>query len=154
MPGIVMKLKRTGSILRLSEKQSMRANAAASGPIIRRKCVDFAVTTRTMDDVAVVACEGNLVLQKQADALCRVVSGLVLRYRNLVLNLEGVKTIDGKGLGILAQCIRDAREARVNLVLCGVPTKVRELLDLTQISSLVAITDSEAEALETSRTAA
>jgi anti-anti-sigma factor len=149
-----MKLKRTGSILRLSEKQSMRTNAAASGPIIRRKCVDFAVTARTMDDVAVVACEGSLVLQKQADALCRVVSGLVLRYRNVVLNLEGVKAIDGKGLGILAQCIRDAREARVNLVLCGVPAKVRELLDLTQISSLVAIADSEAEAVETSRTAA
>ncbi len=154
MPGIVMKLKRTGSILRLSDKQSKRTNAAASGPIIRRKCVDFAVTTRTLDDVAVVACEGNLTLEKQANALCRVVQGLVLRYRNVVLNLEGVKSIDGKGLGILAQCIRDARDARVNLVLCGVPAKVRELLDLTQISSVVSITETEAEAVETSRAAA
>ena len=149
-----MKLKRNNSILRLSEKQSMRTNAATSGPIIRRKCVEFAVSTRTVDDVAIVTCGGNLVVEKEANALCRVVAGLVLRYRNVVLNLEGVKSIDGKGLGILAQCIRDARNAGANLVLCGVPAMVRELLDLTQLSSVVTISESEAEAVKTSRAAA
>jgi anti-sigma B factor antagonist len=129
-------------------------NAATGSTIIRRKCVEFAVQTRTLDDVAIVNCGGKLVFQKEAAALCRVVSSLVKSYASVIINLEGVAAIDGSGLGMLAECIDDARQKGVSLIFCGVPRKVRELLDLTKISSLVAIVGSEREALERSRAAA
>lgn len=125
-----------------------------SSPIIRRKCVDFAVHTRTLDDVAVVSCNGRLVFEKEATALCRVVAGLVKSYQSVVVNLDGVAAIDGSGLGTLAECIRDAKEQGASLIFCRVPRKIRELLDLTRISSLVDIVGSEAEALERGRAAA
>lgn len=109
--------------------------------------MNLALTTRTMGNVAVVNCGGSLVFQKEAAALCDLVSDLVLRYRSVVLDLNGVSAIDGGGLGTLAECIRNARESGARLVLCRVPRKIRALLDLTKISSLVDIAGSEQDAL-------
>jgi len=153
-PGVVMKVKRSASMLRVNEKPSIRINAAGSSPIVRRKCVDFAVTTRTLDDVAIVNCGGKLIFEKEAAALCREVSNLLKSYSSVIVNLHGVAAIDGTGLGTLAQCIHDAQAAGASLILCRVPRKIRELLDLTKLSSQVSIAASEAEALERSRAAA
>ena len=153
-PGIVMKLKRTTGMLKVNQKPLARMNAAGSSTIIRRKCVDFAVTTRTLDDVAIVNCGGKLVFEKEAAALCRVVSGLLNSYPSVIVNMNGVEVIDGSGLGTLAQCIRDARQKGASLIFCRVPKNIRELLDLTRLSSLVEIVGSEIEALERSRAAA
>ncbi len=153
-PGSFMKLKRNTGILRVSEKPSMRMNAAIGSPIIRRKCVEFALTTRTLDNVAIVNCGGKLVFEKEAAALCRVVTGLVKSYPSVIVNLDGVAAIDGTGLGTLAECIRDAKQNGASLIFCRVPRKIREVLDLTRLSSLVEIVGSETEALERSRAAA
>jgi anti-anti-sigma factor len=98
-------------------------------------------------DVAVVHCGGSLVFQKEAATLCDVVTDLVGRYRSVVLDLHDVSAIDGGGIGTLAECIRNAREVGAHLVLCRVPRKVRALLDLTKVSSLVEIVGSEHDAL-------
>ena len=153
-PGNFMKLKRSTVRLIVSEKPSMRMNAATSSTMIRRKCVDFAVTTRTLDNVAIVNCGGKLVFEKEAAALCRAVSGLLKHYQNVIIDMSGVDVIDGSGLGTLAECIREAQEAGASLIFCRVPKKVRRLLDLTQLSSVVDIVASEAEALERVRAAA
>ena len=116
--------------------------------------MDFAVNTRTLDDVAIVHCGGRLVFEKEAAALCRAVSSLVKTYQRVIVNLDGVAAIDGGGLGTLAECIRDAREQGASLIFCRVPRKIRELLDLTRISSMVEIVGSEHEAVERSRAAA
>jgi anti-anti-sigma factor len=65
-----------------------------------------------------------------------------------------IAAIDGKGLGTLAQCIRDSQQAGALLVLCRVPGKVKRLLDLTKLSSMVEIAATEHEAMERSRAAA
>ena len=116
--------------------------------------MNLALTTRTLGDAAVVHCCGSLIFQKDSTGLCDLVSELVLRYRSLVLDLSDVSTIDGGGLGMLAECIRSAKEAGVSLVLCRVPSKVQALLDLTRISSLVEIAGSEHDALARSGAAA
>lgn len=116
--------------------------------------MNLALKTRTMGDVAVVYCGGKLIFQQEAAALCETVSHLVAEYRSVVVDLSGVAAIDGSGIGTLAECISNAKRAGVNLVLCCVPGKVRTLLDLTHISSLVDIAGTEHDALEKSRAAA
>jgi len=155
---VVMKLKRNSGILNgTSGKIALKKTAPVSRIVttrIRRTCVNLALTTRTLGNVAVVHCCGSLVFQKDATGLCDLVSELVLRYRSLVLDLSDISTIDGGGIGMLAQCIRSAKEAGANLVLCRVPSKVRTLLDLTRLSSLVEIASNEREALARSGAAA
>jgi anti-anti-sigma factor len=116
--------------------------------------LELALTTRMIDEVAVVDCGGKIVFQKEALALCELVSELVSRYRSVVVNLENVAAIDGGGLGTLAKCIQGANEAGVRLIFSGVPRKIRNLLDLTQLSSKVDIARNINEALQLSRAAA
>src|ERR1700742_2711459 len=102
-----MKLKPSNRIIRvrderLKDENRARNEFALPATRIRRKCVDFAVNTRTMGDVAVVHCGGKLIFQKEAEALCEVVTGLVQRFRSVVLDLQGVGAIDGSGVGTLA----------------------------------------------------
>ena len=149
-----MKLKRTSAILKLTNEQFARKKNAPVSTRIRRKYVNLAITTRTLGDVAVVHCGGSLVFQKEAAALCDLISDLVRRYRSVVLDLNEVSAIDGGGIGTLAQCIRNAKESGARLVLCRVPRKVRALLDLTRVSSLVDIVSSENEALRRTGAAA
>jgi anti-sigma B factor antagonist len=116
--------------------------------------VDLALKTRTLGEVAIVHCGGKLVFQSEAQTLCEVVSELARRHASVVLDLHEVAVIDGGGIGALAECIRNAKDSGVRLVLCRVPEKVRRLLDLTQVSLLVEIAGSEQDALERSRVAA
>jgi anti-sigma B factor antagonist len=149
-----MKLKRTTSMLRVSGQNRARKNSSPASTRIRRKYVDLALTTRTMGDVAVVQCGGKLIFQSEASALCEAVTKLVGKYRSIILDLNEVASIDGGGIGILVDCIRNARSAGTQLMLCRVPEKVRLLLDITRVSSLVDIATSERDALERSRAAA
>src|SRR6185369_13351319 len=142
-----MKLKNRTAILNLTKEKLPRKSGAPVSTRIRRKCVNLALTTRTMGDVAVVHCGGSLVFQKEAAALCDLVTDLVRRYRSVVVDLNEVSAIDGGGIGTLAECIRNAKEAGARLVLCRVPRKVRQLLDLTKVSSLVDIASTEHDAL-------
>jgi anti-anti-sigma factor len=107
-----------------------------------------------MGDVAVVHCGGSLIFEKEAAALCDLVSDLVRRYRSVVLDLNEVSVIDGSGIGTLAECIRSAKQTGALLILCRVPHKIRQLLDLTLVSSLVDIVTSEHEALRRTGAAA
>jgi anti-sigma B factor antagonist len=107
-----------------------------------------------MGDVAIVQCGGKLVFQSEAAALCEVVSKLLGKYRSIVVDMNEVASIDGGGIGTLVDCIRNARNAGARLVLCRVPEKVRLLLDITRVSSLVDIASTEHDALERSRAAA
>jgi anti-anti-sigma factor len=107
-----------------------------------------------MGDVVVVHCGGKLVFQREASALCDLVTMLVRNYRSVVVDLNDVAMIDGAGIGILADCIRHAKDSGTTLVLCRVPEKVRSLLDLTRVSSLVEIASTEQDALRRSGVAA
>ncbi len=116
--------------------------------------MNLALTTRTMGDVAVVHCGGKLIFEKEAAALCGVVSEMVRRYRSVIVDLNDVAAIDGSGIGTLAECIRNAKAAGSQLVLSRVPQKVKTLLDLTKVSTMVDFAASENDALERSRAAA
>ncbi len=116
--------------------------------------MNLALTTRTKGDVAFLYCRGRLVYERQAAALCDAVKGLVRQYRSVVVDLNDVSDIDGRGIGTLAECVANAKESGARLILCRVPRKVRTVLDLTHISSLVDITTSEHDAWERSRAAA
>lgn len=153
-----MKLKRTTDMLRvakemLSEKDGTR-HRAPLGIRTRRMCVNLALTTRTMENIAVVNCRGKLVFKSEAEALCLLVASLVRQYRSVVLDLAEIAAIDADGIGTLAKCIQSAHQAGARIVFCNVPKKVKSVLDLTHVSSVVEFAGSEAEAVKRSLAAA
>jgi anti-sigma B factor antagonist len=105
--------------------------------------------TCQIGEVAVVHCEGRIVYREEAAALSRTASAVLRDSKSIVLDLGGVERIDSAGLGELV-LVRMTAEARGGQVALACPNRrVRELLDLTNLSSVFEIYPTVADALAT-----
>jgi anti-anti-sigma factor len=68
--------------------------------------------------------------------------------RNLVLNLKSVTTIDSAGVGELVSAYTTVTNRGGKLKLVNLPSKVNDILQITQLITVFEVYDSEQEALE------
>jgi anti-anti-sigma factor len=107
----------------------------------------LSLETRNRGDVMIVHCQGRIVYREEAAALSRLVGEILEQGGKVVLDLSGVSSIDSAGLGELAFLQSWAQSRRGDLK-CASPTPlVRELLDLTNLNSVLEIHPSVPEAL-------
>ena len=109
--------------------------------------VKLSLEMRASGEVIVLHCEGRIVYGEEAAALSRVVAEALRRAQEVVLDLEGVESIDSAGLGELVLALLLAKEQDKSLKLAGVKPRVRDLFDLTRLSSVFEICPSVEEAL-------
>jgi anti-sigma B factor antagonist len=110
--------------------------------------------TRSYGDIAVLDCSGRLIYREEAQALCDRVAELLRVYRSVVVNLGGVNVVDGAGLGSLVSCAENAHETGKNVTWYGLQRNVRTLVDLTRLSRVLDLFDTESQAVEACRVAA
>ena len=110
--------------------------------------------TRSYGDVAVLDCSGRLVYREEAQALCDRVAELLRAYRSVVVNLGGVSVMDGAGLGSLVSCVEKAHEVGRNVTWYGLQGNIRKLVDLTRLSRVLDVFETESQAIEACRVAA
>ena len=110
----------------------------------------LSLETRHLGDVILVHCEDRIVYRDEATALTRVVTEALQHTREVVLDLEGVQRIDSAGLGELVLIRMVAEASGGTLKLAGPNPRIRELLDLTNLSSVFEVHASLVEALEAS----
>jgi anti-anti-sigma factor len=120
----------------------------------RRNVVQLHFETRSYGDVAVLDCSGRLVYREEAQALCDRVAELLRAYRSVVVNLGGVNVMDGAGLGSLVSCVEKAHEMGRNVTWYGLQGNVRKLVDLTRLSRVLDVFETESQAIEACRVAA
>jgi anti-anti-sigma factor len=108
----------------------------------------LSLETRHLGDVIIVHCEGRIVYRDEAAALTRVVVEALQHTREVVLDLEGVERIDSAGLGELVLILVSAEANGSTLKLAGPNARIRELLDLTNLSSVFEVHDSLVDALD------
>ncbi len=66
--------------------------------------------------------------------------------KNLILNLAQVDFINSSGLGTLVSILKEVKLAKGRLVLSNLASYVREIFEITQLSNIFEIFESEAEA--------
>ncbi len=66
----------------------------------------------------------------------------------LVVNLRQVRYVDSSGIASLVEVLKEARNTHKRLVLFGLNTAVREVLQLTRLTKIFEIRETEEEALE------
>lgn len=109
----------------------------------------ISLETRRSGEVIVLHCEGRIVYRDESAALSRVVGESLQHTKEIVLDLAGVTTIDSAGLGELVRLHRSA-ESNGNLMKLACPNpRVRALLDLTNLSSVLEIYPALEDALDT-----
>jgi anti-sigma B factor antagonist len=107
----------------------------------------LSLETRNRGDVMIVHCQGRIVYRDEAAALSRVVGEILENGSKVVLDLGGVSSIDSAGLGELAFLHTWARSRNADLKCASPSPLVRDLLDLTNLNSVLEIHPSLHEAL-------
>jgi anti-anti-sigma factor len=120
----------------------------------RRNVVQLHFETRSYGDVAVLDCSGRLVYREEAQALCDRVAELLRAYRSVAVNLGGVNVIDGAGLGSLVSCVEKAHEMGRSVTWYGMQGNIRKLVDLTRLSRVLDVFETETQAIDACRVAA
>ena len=107
----------------------------------------LSLETRNRGDVIIVYCQGRIVYRDEAAALSRLVGEILENGGKVVLDLSGVSSIDSAGIGELAFLYTWARSQNADLKCASPSPLVRELLDLTNLDSVLEIHPSVPEAL-------
>ena len=100
------------------------------------------VNTHNLEDGVLLRCIGRIVAGEEVNILRRVALAHTDR-RQIVLDLANVSTLDGAGIGLLAFLQRCVRSHGLHLRIQNPSAHVRELLELTNLDSVIEVTPSE-----------
>jgi anti-sigma B factor antagonist len=120
---------------------------AAFGTQDKELALKLSLETRNRGDVMVVHCQGRIVYRDEAAALSRLVGEILENGGKVVLDLSGVSSIDSAGIGELALLHTWAQSKSADLKFASPTRLVRNLLDLTNLDSVLEIHPSLGEAL-------
>jgi len=100
--------------------------------------LELNLRSRRHGGVIVVSCEGRIVYRDETAVLSRVVRQALQHSREVVLDLNRVRSIDGAGLGELVLLHLWATTQEKALKLVGGSRWLLQLLELTHLSSVLA----------------
>jgi anti-sigma B factor antagonist len=107
----------------------------------------LSLETRNRGDVIVVHCQGRIVYREEAAELSRMVGEILGSGAKVVLDLSGVTSIDSAGIGELVFLHGHAQSKNSDLKFASPSPLVSELLNLTNVNSVLDIHPSLGEAL-------
>ena len=107
----------------------------------------LSLDTRQIGRVTIVRCEGRIVSGSESESLRTHVAVLLRDRRSIVLHLGKVGFIDSSGLGTMVRALASTRQARGDLKLCNVPERVRKVLEMTRLTTVFELHESEEKAL-------
>jgi len=113
----------------------------------KESTLKLSLETRNRGDVMIVYCQGRIVYRDEAAALSRLVGEVVETGGKVVLDLSGVSSIDSAGIGELAFLHTWAQSRNADLKYAGPTPLVSQLLDLTNLNSVLDIHPNLPEAL-------
>jgi anti-sigma B factor antagonist len=109
------------------------------------------LTTRTVQDILVVSCDGRIVFGEESAELRDTVKKLLAQKGQIVLNLGGVTYIDSGGLGTLVALYTTAHQAGGSIKLSNLTQRVGDLLQVTKLLTVFEVYETEEEAIESFR---
>ena len=96
----------------------------------------LSLETRVAEDVTVICCKGRIAYGIEAAALSGEFAERAPQTRRVVIDLGGVEMIDAAGLGALISVALMAQESQCSVTLAAPGNLIRELLELTMLTSV------------------
>jgi len=103
--------------------------------------------SRPVGDVLVIQCHGRIVAGNEVFTLHAQVGDSVVKYGDVVLQLDQVEFVDSSGLGALVRLMQSARSKGGDLKLSGLPPKIRKTMEMTNLLSQFETYESVEEAI-------
>lgn len=106
------------------------------------------IETRSNNGVTIVDVSGHIDIAS-SPALRQAMLASVKGSDRLAVNLSAVKYIDSSGIASLLEVLKESRAQHKKFTLFGLTDAVREVLELTRLTGVFEIHDSEQQALGT-----
>ncbi|MDH3402833.1 MAG: STAS domain-containing protein [Acidobacteriota bacterium] len=107
------------------------------------------ITAQHNQGVTVLYPKGRITIGKGDVALREAVLGaLDAGGTKILINLKGVSTIDSSGIGETVSAFTTVKKRGGDLKLCELSSKVMDVLQVTQLITVLDVFDSEQEALD------
>jgi anti-anti-sigma factor len=134
-----------------TEWQARQPAHQAAREFAKEPKLNLSLELRNGGDVIIVHCEGRIVYGDAAADLSRVVRGVLQFASSVIVDLSGVSSIDGAGIGELALLHTRAQEKGATLSFAGPNALVGTLLDLTNLDTVLEVCPSVNAALQSRR---
>ena len=106
------------------------------------------ITNREVDGVSVVTLDGRIVYGEESVALREKLKDLIAEgKKKIVLNMANIESIDSSGLGTLVAAHLSANAHGASLRLCHLGRKFREVLQMTKLTTVFQVCNTEAAAV-------
>ena len=105
------------------------------------------ITTRDVNDVKVVAIEGELDLDSSAEAEKQLTQMREDGIKKMLLDLEKLEFISSAGLRVLLATAQELKAAGGDLRVCNLNETVKEIFEVSGFNTLLMVLDNEAKAL-------
>lgn len=106
------------------------------------------ISVRQSEGFTVLDAKGKITIGSGDVALREAIQGaLDAGGKKILVNLKDVSTIDSSGIGELVSAYTSASNRGAELALVGLPPKVQDILQITQLVTVFDIYDDEAEAM-------
>src|SRR2546426_12174807 len=96
----------------------------------------LSLETRVAEDVTVISCKGRIAYGIEAAALSAEIAELAPQTRRVVIDLRSVEMIDAAGLGALISAALTAQASQCSVKLAAPGYLIRQLLELTKLTSV------------------
>lgn len=114
--------------------------------------MNLKTTTRQVDGVNIVDCNGRITLGEGSVVLRDTVKDLLGKgQKKILLNLGDVNYIDSSGIGELVSAYTTVKNQGGELKLLNLTKKVHDLLQITKLYTVFDVKDDEASAVKAFR---
>ena len=103
--------------------------------------------SRPVGDVLIVQCHGRIVAGNEVFTLHSSVGDSIVKYGDVVLQLDQVDFVDSSGLGALVRLMQSARVKGGDLKLSGLCARTRKTLEMTGLGKQFEIYEAVEEAI-------
>jgi anti-sigma B factor antagonist len=106
------------------------------------------IATRQNGEATILELSGDITLYNTPEVR-KAMLGLLKERRvpQLLVDMEGVRYIDSSGVATLVEGLKASRELKSRFALYGLTKTAREVLDLTRLSKVFEVHETEMEAL-------
>src|ERR1035437_5021657 len=111
--------------------------------------MNMTTTTRHLGGITIVDITGRIVLGGESASVRDVIADLLSKgHKQILLNLARVDYIDSMGLGSLVGAFVSARKQGGELKLLNVPSKVTDVMQMTELYNVFDIVNDEVAGLK------
>ena len=106
------------------------------------------ITKHEKSNVSILELDGRLDLVSGAELKEAIKSIFSQKKKSVHINLEKIEFINSSGLGSLVSIMKETRLNKGRLTLSNMESYVKEIFDITQLSHIFEIYDTEEEAIK------